>query len=1188
MKRICLSSFLIYIFFVCCFQYISAQTPSLNTLSYGDTLHGFRATAVYLNDADKPMGARFVHIKTGFTLDLLQIESVPQAFIWVNTFPVSDRGEPHTQEHLLITKGNKGRALNTREGMSLAQSNAFTDQLHTTYDFNTNAGSNVFYILFEKFLDALLYPDYTNEEVKREVRNWGVTENVDKTLSIQEKGTVYNEMSTTMNNPYALIYDTIGRMLYGNAHPLSYNAGGLPSGIRELNDSEILRFHSANYYLGNMGAITSLPENMKLNDVLDSMNNILTMLEKSSANTSHVAATLPSPKPVEVGKIVISKYPSENAEEPGNMLLAYPASLNLNATEDVMLANFVSVFAGDASTNLYKLFINSKTKIPGIDAQYVYSYNDSKQGEPIFFGLGGISAENLTTDKAALVRQTIMDELKKIAAFKDHSPELKEFNDRFENSLISTARYYSKFVNTPPKFGFRNTGDAWYDQLLELNKISSFKKSVVLKPQINEIEKLLSGGTNIWKNYLDKWNLTSALPYVVISKSDPSLIKQADSARLVRAANEVARLKNLYHTTDDQQTIMHYKSLYDSTTAALQKLQDQQTIKFIADPPLTLDDNLHYRQLKLSSIIPLTASIFNNITTSTTGIALNLHTVPANDLVYLAILPDLITATGIIKNGKEIPYETMSQLLQKQILSLQSYYSTNETNGRAELVIKGAGNNDSESLKAIEWMNDVLQQPDWMMKNLPRIEDLVQQDLTNIRNVMQGSEESWVQDPATAYRCQDKPLLLSTSSFLTREHNIFLLKWMLKEPKNNTDSNSIQSFFSLLYNLNTSPEQLKRLLSNLNADSTQSKDTIIQNKKYEEAFNNLSPSAKAIAKDGIQDLEQTIENIPDTSLQMDFKYLCTCIKKGIEQTPEKTLAELNTLRKSLLNKNNARLFIISSESTQQKIIPAINKMLSAFSNNLLQVQTYSSEKIITERVQQRLHTTEPPVFVGLINPNSPTGVFINTAPLAGYRDTDTTKLLQFLSGELYGGGGKQSVYTKTISAGLSYSTGVHVNLSTGNFEYYAERTPVLPQTLKFVIDEIKHSPVDTSLLDYVISLAVRSSRAASDYEERGEGMANDLTDGLSPDVIKKFRLAILKLRNEPGVIYKIYSYKDDVYERILPGYGIPSAEVSGANYFVIGPEKQMVAYEAYLKSVENKDTKLFRLYPRDFWQVNTR
>jgi hypothetical protein len=42
------------------------------------------------------MGARFVHERSGFTLDLLEIESVPQTYIWINSIPVYDQGEPHT------------------------------------------------------------------------------------------------------------------------------------------------------------------------------------------------------------------------------------------------------------------------------------------------------------------------------------------------------------------------------------------------------------------------------------------------------------------------------------------------------------------------------------------------------------------------------------------------------------------------------------------------------------------------------------------------------------------------------------------------------------------------------------------------------------------------------------------------------------------------------------------------------------------------------------------------------------------------------------------------------------------------------------------------------------------------------------------------------------------------------------
>src|SRR6185437_14049517 len=149
------------------FQNVTEQTLS----------HGFRATAVYLDDTGHPFGARFIHQKTGFTLDLIQIQSVPQAFTWANTFPVSDKGEPHTQEHLLVGKGNVGRALAAGESMTMSASSAFTMQWRTCYHFNTSAGLQVFYDGFRAQLNALVHPDYTDEEIAREVRNFGVSEN---------------------------------------------------------------------------------------------------------------------------------------------------------------------------------------------------------------------------------------------------------------------------------------------------------------------------------------------------------------------------------------------------------------------------------------------------------------------------------------------------------------------------------------------------------------------------------------------------------------------------------------------------------------------------------------------------------------------------------------------------------------------------------------------------------------------------------------------------------------------------------------------------------------------------------------------------------------------------------------------------------------------------------------------------
>jgi hypothetical protein len=58
-----------------------------------------------------------------------------------------------------------------------------------------------------------------------------------------------------------------------------------------------------------------------------------------------------------------------------------------------------------------------------------------------------------------------------------------------------------------------------------------------------------------------------------------------------------------------------------------------------------------------------------------------------------------------------------------------------------------------------------------------------------------------------------------------------------------------------------------------------------------------------------------------------------------------------------------------------------------------------------------------------------------------------------------------------------------------------------------------------------------------------------------------------------------------VYARTLPGMGPNVKDVPGAAYLVIGPEKQLSAYEEYLKKVEGPETRLWRLYPRDFWMT---
>jgi hypothetical protein len=92
----------------------------------GRIVADFRCDAVYTGDAGAIVGTRWVHTGHGMPVTVLRIQSVPQVFLAFNTPPNSDRGEPHTGEHLLLGKGSKGKMLSLEQDMSLVESTAWT------------------------------------------------------------------------------------------------------------------------------------------------------------------------------------------------------------------------------------------------------------------------------------------------------------------------------------------------------------------------------------------------------------------------------------------------------------------------------------------------------------------------------------------------------------------------------------------------------------------------------------------------------------------------------------------------------------------------------------------------------------------------------------------------------------------------------------------------------------------------------------------------------------------------------------------------------------------------------------------------------------------------------------------------------------------------------------------------------
>jgi len=1153
----------------------SAAPVAFSDLKPNQVVRGFRATSVYLGDNDHAMGARFVHRKSGFTLDVLEIQSVPQAFIWVTTFPTSNMGEPHTQEHLLLGKGNKGRAVATREPMALANSSAFTQQWHTCYSFYTPAGADVFFDQAERRLDALLHPDYTDEEIQREVRNFGVSGNAaDNTLRLEEKGTVYNEMVSSMDQPAYRIYRSANTIVYGDAHPLAFNSGGSPDALRQLKPADIRAFHKLNYHLGNMGMIASLPKGLALETTLARMDRLFTRVEPVNPQQPvRTEKDLPPPRPIAAGSIRLVDYPHRNDQQAGSAWLLWPADRNLDDVDETLLSIFLQNVAGDPTTNLYKRLIDSKSRETDFGMKSVFGQVSDDLGHPVIIGFGDLPAAKMNERDLSALRAIVADELNAIAAMKSGSPELAAFNKRMKSRLVDARRNLSKFVNSPPTFGFRSSGSAWLDHVRQLEHVRGFRKSLTLAPELAAIDRLLDSDVNIWTDRLARWKLTGVVPFVAAAKPNPELIAAEQAARVKRIDAEVAKLKERFGVADEQEAIRRYRVEYEANTAAIELATAAGLPpKFVDKPPLTLDDALDYKVSALPGGIPLVSSTFDSMTGATAGIALRLDGVPEDRLMYVSILPALLTRVGVIENGRPMSFEEMSERLKAEILSLNASLATNPSKGRVEIVVRGSGNDRGEAVRAVQWMQLAMLHPDWRPENLPRIRDVVDQALVSSRRTMQRPEEYWVQGPAAAYWRQSNPLLMATESFMTQTHNLSRLSWMLKDANDN-ERKAAAAFLSELATVRGTRAELRAQLAELLAGASA-------------RLGSLPMVSRALALDSARDLEATLPDIPDSTLTDDWSYLCLQMRRDLLAGPQSALAELEAVRRVVMHAGNARAFVIGAAPTQAALAPGLQQLAGALDPAPAAKATYRNVALVKERLRQRDPSAANPVFVGLLNPNSQSGVFLNSAPLASYEETDPKKLADFVATNLYGGRGAHGIFMKTWAAGLAYSNGIRVRPSSGRLNYYAERTPELPQTLRFVIDELKKAGKPApALVEYAIAESFTETRAAAPYETRGESMAADIADGITPDVVARFRKGVLALRRTHDLAGELGRRMNPAYGAVLPGLGVRGADVADAVYMVIGPEKQFAAWEEYLKSVEGAGAKLYRLYPRDFWMV---
>ncbi len=1019
----------------------------------------------------------------------------------------------------------------------------------------------------------MLSPDFSDEETRREVCHMGVVVADDGSVDLEEKGTVYNEMVSSYERPWGHLYDTLTRRIYGKSHPLALSSGGLPAAIRSMTPEDIREFHASTHHLSNMGAVVALGGDVALAACLGQIGAILARVEPGAAKTEDPAGLwdrLPPPAPGEPGSIDIVSFPNKNAAEPGIIALAWPPAFDLSSAEDTLLELFLDLLAAGETSSLYGKLVDSQTRVMDIGATSVYWWRSREPGRPIYVGVENVRADLCDRATVEQVVQLVLDEIRNVAEWQPESAELRAFNERARNRLMAERRQLRDFVGSPPRWGFRGTGARWIEYLQALERRGGFRRDLASTAEFDFAADVLSSGGNQWASYLAGWNLLELQPFGAATRPDPSMIEAGESARRQRVEAYVEDLQARYDVPDPESAIRRYQEEYGEATNALAALAATVPMpNFTANPPLTLDDALQYEEVALPGGAPVVATTFDNITRLTCGLALNLDVVPEEQLFLVPALPVMLTEIGVVREGVAVPYDDFKEALSREILELEAYLSSDNRSGRAELVLRAAGSDSAESRQALGWLRTALESPDLSVANLPRVRDAVDIALSNARNRRRGSEESWVQNPANAYRSQVKPLLLEASSFLTQVHSLHRLRWRLKEVG---DGVAFERF-------------LRGVLAEVGAAADESGAVAEKLEAMRAAFAKDAPGGEGLgdlAIEALEDLSAALAELPDEGLKDDLLYLGAQMQADGAVAPADALAELETVLDLVRRQDNARVFVISNAADRILLWPDLEAIVESLGRDPSVRQRYSAARHIDQRWSVREGRGEVPRHVGLVNASTRAGVHIHTAPCASYTDSDEDGLLRFVAARLYGGGGAHSMFMKTWAEGLAYSNGLRSGADQGRLLYYAERCPDLMQTMQFVVDQLANAPLDTTLSEYAIAQVFSANRAGARYEERGESMAEDLADGVTPDRVKGFREGVLALRRRPGLHRELYDLMPEVYGQVLPGYGAAGGE--GTVSFVIGPHAQLDSWEAYLDSCELGGG-LGRLYPRDFWRV---
>ncbi|MDD2772597.1 MAG: hypothetical protein PHP45_02760 [Elusimicrobiales bacterium] len=1116
---------------------------TLSLLTENRNFAGYAVRAVYTDHRGKPLGARFIH-DCGMPVDLLYFNSLPQLSVCFQTLPETDMGEAHALEHIVLGKGRKGKYLSVLFDMCLAENTAATYPELTNYQFSCAGGTEAFWRLAAAFFDALLEPDFSDEEVRGEVYSPGAVLDRNGGCALEEKGTVYNEMLSASEKPMTVLWRKLAKTAYGAGHPLARESGGDPAEMRKLTPERIRAFHRDNYRFNSRASlVAAMPYDISPQEFLEKLSGIISRAPSCSAAPEKPFPDFQSaPEP----ELWLGRYPSADENAPQDAVFAWKPRRRVSYRKAAELSLFLDVLAGGETSYLYRDLVDSSARKYDSGAVATgYFLDDEPSNLPGIF-VSGIPAANVGGAALEALRGVITARIAALRSAK--GAELEEMRGKAVSLLSSRRRSMLKFLDNPPRFGDRHGGIAWHKHAQALETEGGFLRPVAQLETLASIEAEVRADAGFWGRVAEEAGLLRQ-PYACAVKPDGKLLLERSADKKARLAAALRELELKHSAKGAAALALQYAEGEAAARRLERELAPAQPPAFIENPPLTLDDKMETRQ----TVIPcgVKAAVSSAGETPFTDITLffDLNALGRDELIYAPALAGALSGTGVkTPSGEILDYSAMIERWRAEIFSLGAFTASNPHTGRLELCLNASAASAEEIPAAAEWLENCLLRNLLSSETAGRLKDIAEEGIQDIRNMMSRPEEYWMRDVAGAFFHAADARWMSVYSPFTELFHLERLRLMLENPPEK--------------------EKLIACLAGL-SDGAKPESALVE-------IGALSPWLA-------QSLSWNIEHFPAQTGRADLGELARAYAAALAAGPQAAVGGMKRALSGILRRGGARAAVTGSPENAEKALALLDALLARLPEGAGRAAPARGENSILARVSPRTQGLKRLVHGALINRSGSGGAAVLRADGPSYSDTGGTALWDFLAVKFLSGGGPHALFMKTWDAGLAYSNGINANPATGKINYYAERCPDLVRTLAFVSSAAAQAKSSEKYhADYALSNSFSDYRGGDTTSARGYAAASDMADGITPAVVRRFKSALLAAAKKPDAPEKMNARLLEAAGRVMIVQGKPLSAIAGAQSFVCAPPELAERYALWLAE-QGETEPVARLYPRDFW-----